>query len=102
MKKLTISSDRFASRRSTASESGSVPDEKTVIYIAQRYIEREYGRRGAAAMRVTALRSGVLIVSVSDALWAQELWMARAALCEHVNTTCHATVVRRVVAQTGV
>ncbi len=71
-------------------------DEKTILYIANRYIRAEYGRRGAAAVVAQACRKTVLIITVENALWAQEVWIRRGDLVAQVNALCGDCVVTKV------
>ncbi len=73
-------------------------DEKTILYIVNRYIRAEYGRRGGAAVVAQACKKNVLIVSVESALWAQEVWMRRNDIIAQVNNLCGDHVVTKIIA----
>lgn len=61
-------------------------DEKTVFFLAERAIRGLYGDRGRASLVPRVFRSGKLFISCSGPLWANELWVGKAALLERINS----------------
>ncbi len=74
-------------------------DDKTVLYICNQYLHVEYGRRGGVAVRAVRYAGSVIIIKVQSALWAQEVWMHRNAIVQHVNKLCGYRAVTKVVAE---
>ncbi len=113
MKRLSAVLDRYKDKKNALkcptnakvpkaykhSNGGCCVDEKTVLYLCDRYIRAEYGRRGTQAVRAYKYTGSVIVLSVENALWAQEVWMQRNGIINYINALCGGTVVSKVVTE---
>lgn len=97
--RLEKTSDEIVYKKRRLTSGVGVTDSKTIIYLCNKYISQEYGRRGAQAAIAKDYKNGVLYINVESALWAQELWMQRDVVIVYINDLCGTQVVRKLVAQ---
>jgi len=93
-----VQQSRGRGRRSKATCRGDI-DDKTIVYLCNQYLRTEYGRRGAVAVQAVRIHGSVVVIAVESALWAQEIWMRRAAIVRHINELCGAEVLTKVIAE---
>lgn len=48
-------------------------DQKTVFFLAEKIIEEEYGKRGAASLAPRYFKDGKLHISGKSSLWVEEI-----------------------------
>ncbi len=65
--------------------SDRVFDEKTVFFLFGQVIEREYGKRGQAAIFPTKYADKVLTVQTKSPLWSNELFIQKGELLEKLS-----------------
>lgn len=71
-------------------------DEKTIFHIAKRVIAEEYGKRGGENIIPTFYKDKKLFLSPKSSLWASEIMLERAGLCERINKMIGAEVVKEI------
>ena len=60
-------------------------DEKTVFYIFEKIIKREYGRMGGENIRPRFYKKGKIFIKTQSSNWANEIWLNRQILCKQIN-----------------
>lgn len=60
-------------------------DEKTLFFLFVKILGEEYGQRGRNMIFPEQFIDGVLRVRVASPLWANELMLQKALLCERLN-----------------
>lgn len=69
-------------------------DEKTIFYLFQKIIRRQYGERGEGGISFVFFREGVLGVRTKTPLWANEIWLVRGDLVRELNELLEDEVIR--------
>jgi len=62
-----------------------VADEKTVFFLTEKVVGELYGVRGRENVAPRYWKDGKLFLSCRNPLWANELWVARDILRDHIN-----------------
>lgn len=60
-------------------------DEKTIFFLMEKIVEREYGRKGIQEIVPKKYSGGKLIVRAQNAIWANEVCLQKAALINALN-----------------
>lgn len=62
-------------RQDAAPRKGKVKavDQKTIFFLAEKIIEEEYGKRGAASVAPRYYKDGKLFLSGKNSLWVEEV-----------------------------
>lgn len=60
-------------------------DEKSIFYIFNKIIEREYGSRGLANLKPDFLKDKKIFVKAKGSVWANELWLNKEEIMEKIN-----------------
>ena len=72
--------------KKSRAENGGI-DEKTIFHIAKRIVIEEYGVRGGENITPVLYKEKKLFLSPRSSLWASEILLQRARLCERINAT---------------
>ncbi len=60
-------------------------DEKTVFYIFEKIIKREYGKMGEVNIRPRFYKKGKIFIETGSSNWANEIWLNRQSLVKKIN-----------------
>jgi len=60
-------------------------DEKTVIFVANKIIQLEFGEAGRENIFPEKLIDKILIVKTSGSLWSSEVWLRRDKIKNEIN-----------------
>jgi len=60
-------------------------DEKTVFYIFEKIIKREYGRMGGENIQPRFYKKGKIFIKTQSSNWANEIWLNRQSLVKKIN-----------------
>ncbi len=63
---------KFLDKKYGSSAKKMVVDEKTILFLTGKFLEEEYGRRGATQLLPKYFREGRLILLARSSLWASE------------------------------
>ncbi len=74
-------------RQDTVPRKGRVKavDQKTVFFLAEKIIEEEYGKRGAASVVPRYFKDGKLYLSGKSSLWVEEVKNFREAFLQRLS-----------------
>ena len=70
-------------------------DEGTLLFLAKKVVEREFGRVGGENIYPEKIISKTLILKSSGSLWASEVWLRRHILLSNLNDEVGEVVVER-------
>lgn len=60
-------------------------DEKTVFYVFEKVIKREYGRMGEENIQPRFYKKGKIFIKTGSSNWANEIWLNRQGLIKKIN-----------------
>lgn len=60
-------------------------DEKSIFYIFQSIVGREYGSKGTKSIAPVMYKNRKLFIKAEGSTWANEIWMNKGELIEKVN-----------------
>lgn len=72
----------------TSHKKSNVPkglDTKTIFFLFEKIIAREYGKRGRTAIELVYFKEGRLGIRTVNPLWANELWLTQSGLVAKLN-----------------
>lgn len=70
-------------------------DEGTLLFLAQKVVEGEFGKVGRENIYPEKIVSKTLILKSSGSLWASEVWLRRHVLLSNLNNEAGEVVVER-------
>lgn len=78
-----------------------VLDDKTVLYVAQNVIVREYGAIGSKNVVPKSFKEGKLTLFVSGSVWKSEVELTRGDLRKEINKACGQKAVQEMCIKTA-
>jgi len=60
-------------------------DKKTVFYIFEKVIKREYGKMGGENIKPSFYKKGKIFIKTQSSNWANEIWLNRQSLIKKIN-----------------
>ncbi len=72
-------------------------DEKTIFFLWQKIIEREYGKQGVKNIKFSFYKNKTLYIAIKNSNWRNEIWMKKSFLCEELNKKIGQPEVKKIV-----
>ena len=72
-------------------------DEKTVFYLWQKVVEREYGKQGVNNIRFGFYKNRILFLKIASSNWRNEIWLQKDFLREELNKKIGEKEVKKIV-----
>ena len=63
----------------------TVLDEKTVFYIFNKIVKKEYGEKGSEKIKPKLYKNGKIFVKAANSNWANEIWMNKEELIKKLS-----------------
>ncbi len=72
-------------------------DEKTIFYLWQKIVEREYGKQGTNQIKFGLYKNQTLFLNINNSNWRNEIWMMKDFLRQQLNREIGQEEIKKIV-----